>query len=93
MGLLDKDMTEVSKTFFEAIKVALAKSVYFSRSKLLKFIYPSDFKQLQTSILNWYKTANHYMEEFMDQGKRCLSLDDSLISKENCSIKFIAHAT
>eukprot|EP00795_Rhopilema_esculentum_P012775 gene12775-3508_t len=93
MGLLDKDMTEVSKTFFEAIKVALGKSVYFSRSKLLKFIYRSDFKQLQASILNWYKSASHYMEEFMDQVKRCPSLGDSLISKENCSIKCIAHAT
>ncbi|XP_065051327.1 1,25-dihydroxyvitamin D(3) 24-hydroxylase, mitochondrial-like [Rhopilema esculentum] len=78
MGLLDKDMTEVSHTFYEAIKVALVKSAYFSSNKMLKYLYRSDYKHLKASILNWYKSANHYMEKFMDQVKRSQSSGEPL---------------
>ena len=86
MGLLDKDMTEVSNTFYEAIKVALVKSAFLSSNKLLKYLYRSDFKHFKASMLNWCKCANVYMEKFMDQVKRSHSSGeplDPLISKKH----------
>ena len=53
-GLLDQTLTEENKRFYKGMKGVLSNSIFLSRSKWMKYIFPKKYKELKEGMRDWY---------------------------------------
>ena len=69
-GLLDAKLTGESKRFYEGISVVLTNSMFLSKTKWLKYIYRSKYKEFKDGFAAWYGIGFNRTKSLMEHVKK-----------------------